>query len=188
VLKFILAALLNSYFPWKTFFFLELDGGEPLVLRLGQFSLSSRLLTPKDTGGSLAHTQQTDIKFTHARHMPVMGLLHLLDLVCHHSRERPATPSFHLPPPHPPLLSSLLCFSPWHTWLSNILYILQIYFVYCPSFPQQNYRLYEDMFPTEPLCPGQSLHTWLVLWICSGNMKKPTQSPSRCGHLGKRNC
>lgn len=179
--------LLNSYFPWKTFFFLELEVGEPLVLRLGQFSLS-RSLTPKDMGGRLAHTQQTDIKVTHARHMPGAGPLHLLDLVCRHSRERPATPSFHLPAPHPQLLSSVLCFSPWHTWLSNILYILQIYFAYCPSFPQQNYRLYEDMFPAEPPCPGQSLHTWSVLWICSGNMKKSTQSPSRCGHLGKRNC
>ena len=59
VLKFILAALLNSYFPWKTFFFLELEVGEPLVLRLGQFSLSSRSLTPKDTGGSLAQDRKS---------------------------------------------------------------------------------------------------------------------------------
>ena len=39
VLKFILAALLNSYFPWKTFFFLELEVGDQaertVVLQIG---------------------------------------------------------------------------------------------------------------------------------------------------------
>lgn len=109
VLKFIPAALLISYFPWKTFFFLELEVGEPLALRLGQFSLSSRSLTPKDAGGSLAHTQQTDIKFTRARHRPGMGSLHVLDPVYQHSREPPATPSFHLPHPTPHF--SLHCFA-----------------------------------------------------------------------------
>ena len=61
VLKFTLAALLSSYFPWKTFLSWNWRWGEPLVLRLSQLSLSSSSLTPKHPGGSLAHTQRTQI-------------------------------------------------------------------------------------------------------------------------------
>lgn len=61
VLKFTLAALLSSYFPCKTFLSWNWRWGEPLDLRLSQLSLSSSPLTLKDPGGSLAHTQQTQI-------------------------------------------------------------------------------------------------------------------------------
>lgn len=42
-----------------------------------------------------------------------------------------------------PQPSSMLYCSPWHRSSSNILYILYICFLNCPSFPQQNYRPHE---------------------------------------------
>lgn len=129
----------------------------PPALRLGQFRLSSRSLTPEDTGGSLAHTQTSQPPKAQACNWPQAFALALpstwvtvtpdssLPLSYssvsfkHHLSVRPS-PFTDTPRP-----SSMLYCSPWHRSSSNVLYILYIYFPHCPSFPRQNYRPHEGI-------------------------------------------
>lgn len=125
----------------------------PPALRLGQFCLPSRSLTPEDTGGCLAHTQTSQPHKAQACHRafaltlpstwvtvtPDSSLLISYSSVSskYHLSVRPS-PFTNTPQP-----SSMLYCSPWHRSSSNILYILYICFLNCPSFPQQNYRPHE---------------------------------------------
>lgn len=139
--------LAKQLFLMEVFPFLELGRQQkvwsPLAPRLGQFSLSSRSLTPKDAAGSMVHTQQTDIKLIQASHASATGPLHLLfPQPGGLSAQTAACPSLTAQDysnvtsqcglrlsPDTPFPSSMLYFSPWHT-SSNRLYILQVYFVY----------------------------------------------------------
>lgn len=184
--------LAEQLFLMEVFPFLELGwrrgGGRqqkvwsPLAPRLGQFSLSSRSLTPKDAGGSMVHTQQTDIKLIQAGHASATGPLHLLfpqpgEL----SAQTAACPSLTAQDysnvtsqcglrlsPDTPFPSSMLYFSPWHT-SSNRLYILQVYFVYNNKTATPRRACSHR---------GQSLST----------THTSSHGPPRCRNLRKKNC